>query len=109
MTVGVKQRNSLAGEHDDPAKIRKYLESGLAGPAEGSAGALLGDSGIPIAMALSQTSRGIAVTPPEVCVKRLDTHQAGWERGLVVVLLNHRSLCVEQVVAGSAPCSCIIS
>ncbi|CAN0485646.1 unnamed protein product, partial [Ectocarpus sp. 12 AP-2014] len=34
--------------------------------AEGSAGALLGDRGIPIAMVLSQTNRGIAVTPPEV-------------------------------------------
>lgn len=50
---------------DDPAKERNILETGLAGPAQGSAGVL--QSGMkPVAMARSYTSQGIVVTPPEV-------------------------------------------
>lgn len=57
---------SLAGEHDDSASKRRLLDAGLLGPAQGSAGPLQSNT-MPVAMTLSQTSRGITVTPPEVC------------------------------------------
>lgn len=65
MTVDAKQGLSLVGEHDDPAKKRKYLEAGLVGPAQGSGGPLHSDTK-PVALTLSQPNPGIIITPPEV-------------------------------------------
>lgn len=61
---------SLANEHDDPATKRKSLDTGLLGPAQGSASTLQSNT-TPVAMTLSQPTRGITVTPPEVCTRTL--------------------------------------
>lgn len=61
---------SLVGEHDDPARNRKLLDAGLLSPAQGSASALQSNT-TPVAMTLSQTSRGITVTPPEVSIRTI--------------------------------------
>lgn len=69
MTVDIKQRLSLAGEHGDLAKRLGDSEMGLVGPAQGSARVLQKDIRS-AETTLSHLSRGITVTPPEVRSKR---------------------------------------
>lgn len=65
MTADTMLASGHTDDPDDPGKARNVVETGLVGPAQGSADVL--QSGMkPVAMTLSHTSQGIVVTPPEV-------------------------------------------